>query len=156
MLTAIIPLPQALAGLAHRQMGLKTLSDHFQELGADFGEEIERRASDAKLILETAAKHGVPVEMLWKPAGDLPVVTHQSTYAAARDALFHMNDGHHLKLIALDTVNNPVRAFMHLTQARLVEFMNGGALWRAFRPPVPRGKSGARSAIVHSVLSHGR
>jgi hypothetical protein len=50
-------------------MGLKTLSDHFQELGADFGEEIERRASDAKLILETAAKHGVPVEMLWKPSG---------------------------------------------------------------------------------------
>ena len=70
VLTAIIPLPQAQAGLAHRQMGLKTLSDHFQELGADFGEEIERRASDAKLILETAAKHGVPVEMLWKPAGN--------------------------------------------------------------------------------------
>ena len=50
-------------------MGLKTLSDHFQELGADFGEEIERRASDAKLILETAANPGVPVEMLWKPSG---------------------------------------------------------------------------------------
>jgi len=49
------------------EMGLKTLSDHFQELGADFGEEIERRAADAKLILETAAKHEVPVEMLWKP-----------------------------------------------------------------------------------------
>ena len=51
------------------EMGLKTLSDHFQELGADFGEEIERRASDAKLILETANKYGVPVEMLWKPSG---------------------------------------------------------------------------------------
>jgi capsid protein len=51
------------------EMGLKTLSDHFQELGADFGEEIERRASDAKLILETAEKYGVPVEMLWKPTG---------------------------------------------------------------------------------------
>jgi capsid protein len=51
------------------EMGLKTLSDHFQELGADFGEEIERRATDAKLILETAEKHGVPVEMLWKPSG---------------------------------------------------------------------------------------
>jgi capsid protein len=50
------------------EMGLKTLSDHFQELGADFGEEIERRASDAKLILDTAKKHGVPVEMLWKPS----------------------------------------------------------------------------------------
>jgi capsid protein len=51
------------------EMGLKTLSDHFNEQGADFGEEIERRASDAKLILETAAKHGIPVEMLWKPSG---------------------------------------------------------------------------------------
>ena len=51
------------------EMGLKTLSDHFQELGADFGEEIERRASDAKLILETADKYNVPVEMLWKPGG---------------------------------------------------------------------------------------
>jgi lambda family phage portal protein len=51
------------------EMGLKTLSDHFNELGADFGEEIERRAADAKLILETATKYGVPVEMLWKVAG---------------------------------------------------------------------------------------
>ncbi len=49
------------------EMGLKPLSDHFQELGADFGEEIERRAADARLILETASKHEVPVEMLWKP-----------------------------------------------------------------------------------------
>ncbi len=51
------------------EMGLKTLSDHYSELGADFGEEIERRACDAKLILETAAKYGVPVDMLWKPTG---------------------------------------------------------------------------------------
>lgn len=51
------------------EMGLKTLSDHYAEVGADFGEEIERRAVDAKLILETATKYGVPVEMLWKPSG---------------------------------------------------------------------------------------
>jgi capsid protein len=51
------------------EMGLKTLSDHFNEQGADFGEEIERRASDAKLILDTAAKYGIPVDMLWKPNG---------------------------------------------------------------------------------------
>lgn len=50
-------------------MGLKTLSDHFNEQGADFGEEIERWASDAKLIIDTAEKYGIPVEMLWKPAG---------------------------------------------------------------------------------------
>ena len=51
------------------EMGLKTLSDHYAELGADFGEEIERRAADAKLIMETALKYGVPLEMLWKPSG---------------------------------------------------------------------------------------
>ena len=49
------------------EMGLKTLSDHFQELGADFGEEVERRAADARMIIETAEKFDVPVEMLWKP-----------------------------------------------------------------------------------------
>jgi capsid protein len=53
------------------EMGLKTLSDHFAELGADFGEEIERRAADAKLILETATKYDVPVGMLWKVAGEM-------------------------------------------------------------------------------------
>jgi len=30
--------------------------------------EIERQVSDAKFILETAAKHGVPIKMQWKPA----------------------------------------------------------------------------------------
>jgi hypothetical protein len=60
-------------------MGLKTLSDHFQELGADFVEEIERRAADAKLILETAAKFGVPVEMLWKPSGPVSAALPQAT-----------------------------------------------------------------------------
>jgi len=53
------------------EMGLKTISDHYEELGADFGEEIERRARDIKLILEAAERHGVPVELLWKPAGPL-------------------------------------------------------------------------------------
>jgi capsid protein len=53
------------------EMGLKTISDHYEELGADFGEEIERRARDIKMILEAAERHGVPVELLWKPAGGL-------------------------------------------------------------------------------------
>jgi capsid protein len=48
------------------EAGLKTITDHYAELGADFREEIERRGADAKLILETAAKYGVPPEMLWK------------------------------------------------------------------------------------------
>ena len=47
------------------EAGLKTITDHYAELGADFREEIERRGADAKLILETAAKYGVPPELLW-------------------------------------------------------------------------------------------
>ena len=61
------------------EMGLKTISDHYQELGADFGEEIERRARDARLILETALKYDVPVEMLWKTSGSQPVVPADTT-----------------------------------------------------------------------------
>ena len=49
-------------------MGLKTISDHYEELGADFGEELERRARDARMILDTAKKYDLPVEMLWKPS----------------------------------------------------------------------------------------
>ena len=49
-------------------MGLKTHSSHYAEMEIVFGEEIERRAGDAKLILDTATRHGVPVGMLWKPA----------------------------------------------------------------------------------------
>jgi capsid protein len=53
------------------EMGLKTISDHYEELGADFGEELERRARDARMILETAEKYDIPLEMLWKPAGGI-------------------------------------------------------------------------------------
>ncbi len=69
-----------------RQMGLKTLSDHYAELGADFGEEIERRACDAKLILETAAKYGVPVDMLWKPSGGSSVMPPALTPQPVRES----------------------------------------------------------------------
>jgi len=68
------------------EMGLKTLSDHYAELGADFGEEIERRASDAKLILETAAKYGVPIDMLWKPSGGSSVMPPALTPQTGRES----------------------------------------------------------------------
>ncbi len=51
------------------ETGLKTLSDHYSELGMDFREELERRAQDAKAILDAATRYGVPVSMLWKPSG---------------------------------------------------------------------------------------
>ncbi len=53
------------------EAGLKTLADHFAELGMDFEEELEIRAQNAKRILETATRYGVPVEMLWKPQGGI-------------------------------------------------------------------------------------
>lgn len=51
------------------EAGLKTISDHYQEIGMDFREELERRAQDAKAILDAAEKYKVPVSMLWKPSG---------------------------------------------------------------------------------------
>jgi capsid protein len=51
-------------------MGLKTLSDHFSELGMDPKEEIRRRASDAKLLKDTADEFGVPVSMLYQPSNN--------------------------------------------------------------------------------------
>ncbi len=57
------------------EMGLLSFSDHFSELGMNFAEEIERRAQDAKAILETAARYGVPVEMLYRPSGTQSVAT---------------------------------------------------------------------------------
>ncbi len=59
------------------ELGIKTISDHFEEMGADFTEEIERRARDARLILDTATKYGVPIEMLWKPSGGSPLLPMQ-------------------------------------------------------------------------------
>jgi lambda family phage portal protein len=71
-------------------MGLKTLSDHFAELGMDPREEIRRRASDAKLLKDTAAEFGVPVSMLYQPSnnptdidltlGDEPAAPAQETF----------------------------------------------------------------------------
>jgi capsid protein len=68
------------------ESGLKTLTDHFSELGADFGDEIERRAQDAKLILDTAQKYGVPIEMLWRPEGTVVTAQPESTVATSPSA----------------------------------------------------------------------
>jgi len=59
------------------EMGLKTISDHYEELGADFGEELQRRARDIRMILDVAKEYGVPPELLWKPVGDLTRQQHQ-------------------------------------------------------------------------------
>jgi len=52
------------------ETGLKTLEEHYKELGQDFEEQLEIRARNARAILDAAKKHGVPVEMIYKPSGD--------------------------------------------------------------------------------------
>ena len=51
------------------ETGLKTIEDHYSELGMDYREELEKRAQNARAILEAAQKYDVPVSMLWKPSG---------------------------------------------------------------------------------------
>ena len=50
------------------QMGLKTLSDHFQELGQDPREELRRRGADARMILDVAKEFNVPPSFIYEPA----------------------------------------------------------------------------------------
>lgn len=45
--------------------GLKTLTDHFAELGMDIHEELENRAREMKLIAETAQKYGLDPRALF-------------------------------------------------------------------------------------------
>lgn len=54
------------------EAGLKTLEDHFAELGMDFREELEKRAQNARAILDAAEKYNVPAEMIWKTASQRP------------------------------------------------------------------------------------
>lgn len=51
------------------EMGLKTLSQSFGELGLDFEEEMRVRARNAKYLVDLAGEFGIPLEMLWKPRG---------------------------------------------------------------------------------------
>ena len=56
---------EAMQNRADVQAGLKTLSDHFAELGMDFHEEIENRAREMQHIKETAAKYGISPQLLF-------------------------------------------------------------------------------------------
>ena len=61
---------EAAANQRDIEMGLKTISDHYAEMGMDAKEEIRRRASDAKLIIDTAKEFDVPVSMIYQPSGN--------------------------------------------------------------------------------------
>lgn len=45
--------------------GLKTLSDHYAELGMDFEEEAERRARDIAHLRDLAEKYNIPISLLF-------------------------------------------------------------------------------------------
>ncbi len=47
------------------KMGLKTLSDHFAELGCDVNAELENRAREMKLVQDIAAKYGLSPQLLF-------------------------------------------------------------------------------------------
>lgn len=66
---------EAAANRADVEGGLKTLTDHFAELGADFNEELRRRATDARAILDVAEEFDVPVQMLWHPSTPITMDT---------------------------------------------------------------------------------
>jgi lambda family phage portal protein len=51
------------------ETGLKTLEEHYKELGMDFEEQLEIRARNAAAILKAAEKYKVPIDMIYKPSG---------------------------------------------------------------------------------------
>ena len=53
--------------------GYKTLTTHYSELGENFEEQLDRRAQDAQAIIKKAQEYGVPVAMLWRPDGGMPI-----------------------------------------------------------------------------------
>lgn len=56
---------EAMQNRADVESGLKTLTDHFAELGMDIHEEVENRAREMKLIAETAQKYGIEPQLLF-------------------------------------------------------------------------------------------
>ncbi len=56
---------EAMQNRADVEAGLKTLTDHFAELGMDIHEEVENRAREMKLIAETAQKYGIEPQLLF-------------------------------------------------------------------------------------------
>ena len=76
---------EAAANQRDIEMGLKTLSDHFAELGMNPRDEIRRRASDARLLIDTATEFNVPLSMLYRPS-NTPSADIDTSVASHEDA----------------------------------------------------------------------
>ena len=57
------------------EMGLKTISQSYGELGLDFEEEMRVRARNARFLVDLAAEFQIPLEMLWKTSGGIATTT---------------------------------------------------------------------------------
>jgi capsid protein len=51
------------------EMGLKTISQSYGELGLDFEEEMRTRARNARFLVDLAEEFSIPLELLYKPSG---------------------------------------------------------------------------------------
>ena len=47
------------------ELGIRTIQDHYAELGLDWEEQLQNRAQNARRILDLAAQYNVPASMLW-------------------------------------------------------------------------------------------
>jgi lambda family phage portal protein len=76
---------EAAANQRDIEMGLKTLSDHFAELGMNPRDEIRRRAADARMLIDTATEFNVPLSMLYRPS-NTPSADIDTSVASHEDA----------------------------------------------------------------------
>lgn len=53
------------------ELGIRTVQDHYAELGLDWEEQLQNRALNARRILDLATQYDVPVSMLWHPGGGI-------------------------------------------------------------------------------------
>jgi len=76
---AIYSMPQTLTGMANGTWNSRLYQTTTPSWARISGRKSNNASADAKLILETAAKYGVPVDMRWKPTGS--AVSHQTGFA---------------------------------------------------------------------------
>ena len=59
------------------ELGIRTIQDHYAELGLDWEEQLQNRALNARRILDLAKQYSVPVEMIW--GGSIPAQSPATT-----------------------------------------------------------------------------
>ena len=65
------------------ELGIRTIQDHYAELGLDWEEQLQNRALNARRILDLATQYSVPVEMIW--GGTMPAQSPPTTASDPED-----------------------------------------------------------------------